>query len=487
MQKRNLYKIWSLSLLAVFSLNFTAYALVDDLAQKSFEAYQAEQIEKVGSEKVIVENRMGKLKNMLIDSFESFEDAEKQIAEYEKELEPIHQEITTLKEQIENLDYLLDRTNTKIANIDLLIAKKEIDIEELMVQIEKSNIEMESQKEMITHYLQLSYSEEQRYKTADSDKNLVNLLLADTSASETMQKEVYFSVMEDARRQIFYKLALAKNEFQDNQAKYNKMRASLNNLQALMEKEKLTLKEQQIAKEDLLTETEGKEAEYQRLLEESKQQQEESAFEIENLQNNLELIRGKLQLFENETEKSEILHKASEIVKENQDNNAYSSDFIDEENGSFFIWPVSPSGGITAYYQDDSYYNHFKVVHSAIDIRQRQGSPIFAPANGYVYKAQDNGMGYSYIILAHKDSLMTVYGHISEFIVEEGDLVHTGDLIGLSGGTPGTKGAGWMTTGPHLHFEVYKDGEHVNPLDYLPLEDLPIEYIPAEYLKKIKL
>ncbi len=79
-----------------------------------------------------MENRMGKLKDMLIESFDSFEDAEKQIAEYQKELEPIQQEITTLKEQIKNLDYLLDRTNTKIANINLLIGKREMDIEELM-------------------------------------------------------------------------------------------------------------------------------------------------------------------------------------------------------------------------------------------------------------------------------------------------------------------------------------------------------------------
>lgn len=456
---------------------------MDDFADTpSLEAYNAEQLELVGSRKVVMENRADKLKNMLIDSFDSFEDAEKQIAVYRQELEPIQQEITTLKEQIKNLDYLLDQTNTKIANIKLLIEKKEIDIEALMVKIEKSNIEMASQKDMITHYLQLSYRQEQTYKSDDEDKNLINLLLADTTVSETMQKEVYFSVMEDARRQIFYKLALAKNEFQDNQAKYNKMHESLNNLQALMVKEKETLKTQQIAKEDLLKDTEGREAEYQKLLKESQKQQVQSAFEIENLQNNLELVRSKLQVFEEED--AEINQEAQGITKKRGE---YSLDFVDEENDSFFIWPVTPSGGITAYYHDSSYKSHFGVAHEAIDIRQSQGSPIFAPANGYVYKVTDNGMGYSYMILAHKDGLMTVYGHLTEFMVEEGDLVHTGDLVGLTGGMPGTKGAGWMTTGPHLHFEVYKDGVHVNPLDYMPLDDLPIEYIPSEYLKKMTL
>jgi len=486
MKKQNLRKILTSAFLITFSLNLTAYAVLDVTmeAKQSYEAYQEEQEELFGGRRAVMENRMEKVRNMLIESFESFESAEAEIARYEEELEPIQQKITTLKEQIESLDYLLDQSNTKITNIELLIAKREMDIEELMKNVEKSNIEMDSQKEMIRHYLQLSYQENQKYKTEDADKNLINLLLADQTVSETLQKEAYFSVMQDARRQIFYKLALAKNEFQDNQAKYNKMQKSLNNLQALVEKEKEILKEQQLAKEDLLVETEGKEAEYQRLLEESKKQQAESVFEIENLQDNLELIRSKLETFEEEEGK--IIDQKTddlEIIEREE----YSLDLIDDESKTFFEWSVSPEGGITAYYHDPSYRQHFGVQHNAIDIRQSQGAPIFAPANGYVYKVQDNGMGYSYIILAHKDNMMTVYGHVSDFMVDEGDLVHTGDIIGLSGGMPGTKGAGWMTTGPHLHFEVYKDGEHVNPLDYLPLDELPIEYVPAEYLKQMNL
>jgi murein DD-endopeptidase MepM/ murein hydrolase activator NlpD len=66
--------------------------------------------------------------------------------------------------------------------------------------------------------------------------------------------------------------------------------------------------------------------------------------------------------------------------------------------------------------------------------------------------------------------------------VEEGQLVQPGDVIGLSGGAPGTRGAGWMTTGAHLHFEVLENGEHVDPLDHLPIDELPIEYIPDKHL-----
>ena len=61
-----------------------------------------------------------------------------------------------------------------------------------------------------------------------------------------------------------------------------------------------------------------------------------------------------------------------------------------------------------------------------------------------------------------------MYGHISGFLVEERQKVRAGDAVALSGGRPGTKGAGRLTTGAHLHFEVLKDGTQVNPLQYLP-------------------
>ena len=79
---------------------------------------------------------------------------------------------------------------------------------------------------------------------------------------------------------------------------------------------------------------------------------------------------------------------------------------------------------------------------------------------------------------------MTTYGHISNMMATEGQVVKAGDIIGLSGGMPGTKGAGYMTTGPHLHFEVMKDGSYVDPLRFLPLEILTeenVKNLPSEY------
>lgn len=134
---------------------------------------------------------------------------------------------------------------------------------------------------------------------------------------------------------------------------------------------------------------------------------------------------------------------------------------------SVLRWPVTPALGISAHFHDSDYKTRFGFDHGAVDIPVAQGSVIRAPADGVVAKVTDNGMGFSSLTVKHAGGMATLYGHVSGFLVQEGQVVRAGDPIALSGGQPGTKGAGRITTGAHLHFEVYKDGEKVDPMGYL--------------------
>ena len=133
-----------------------------------------------------------------------------------------------------------------------------------------------------------------------------------------------------------------------------------------------------------------------------------------------------------------------------------------------FAWPVNPSEGISAHFNDAAYQEHFGMPHHAIDIPTPQGTVIGAAADGVVTKVSDQGMGFNSLVIQHADGFSTLYGHVTAFLVKEGDHVSAGEAVALSGGKPGTKGAGLMTTGSHLHLAFYKDGVAVDPLLFLP-------------------
>lgn len=130
-------------------------------------------------------------------------------------------------------------------------------------------------------------------------------------------------------------------------------------------------------------------------------------------------------------------------------------------------WPLAKVEGISAGFHDRDYLHRFGIPHEAIDIPVEQGSPVLAVTDGVVEIIYEGESGYNYVILKHSGGA-TLYGHVSGFQVEEGQYVHRGDTIALSGGRPGTPGAGPISTGPHLHFEVIRGGIHVDPTLFLP-------------------
>jgi murein DD-endopeptidase MepM/ murein hydrolase activator NlpD len=131
-------------------------------------------------------------------------------------------------------------------------------------------------------------------------------------------------------------------------------------------------------------------------------------------------------------------------------------------------WPVLPRHGISATYHDEGYEERFGIKHEAIDIPVAQGTPIRAPADGVVMEMHDRGYGYSTVTIEHEKELTTLFGHVSTILVEVGEKVRKGQVIALSGGRPGSRGAGLLTTGPHVHFELHAFGYPIDPLYVLP-------------------
>jgi len=96
-------------------------------------------------------------------------------------------------------------------------------------------------------------------------------------------------------------------------------------------------------------------------------------------------------------------------------------------------------------------------MHAGIDFGAAYGSPIYAVSDGTVSYAGRHGGHGNYVRLEHGGGLGTGYGHMSRIAVSPGMRVHTGQVIGYVGSSG-------LSTGPHLHFEAYRNGGTVNPL-----------------------
>jgi murein DD-endopeptidase MepM/ murein hydrolase activator NlpD len=94
--------------------------------------------------------------------------------------------------------------------------------------------------------------------------------------------------------------------------------------------------------------------------------------------------------------------------------------------------------------------------HKGLDIDLETGDPVHAALEGKIRIARYNRGYGNMVVISHEGGLETLYGHLSELNVQEGDVVTSGQVIGLGGSTG-------QSTGPHLHFEVRVFGEQVDP------------------------
>jgi murein DD-endopeptidase MepM/ murein hydrolase activator NlpD len=408
----------------------------------------------------------------------------REIAHTEESLEEALNKIDTLQAQINNLDLHIAVSEKNIENIENQIAKKQSDIDTLEYQIAQKKIEVSYQKQLVLEYLRVLFKDQAELNTWNSDEadlNTLKLLLSNNSTGEKLRSIRYSEVLESQGREIFNSLESLMEEQEVNQKILEVRKHNLLIYHQTLSDENNELDIRRKAKDNLLVLTKGEEEVYQQLLLESKREQEDVLLEVGTLRKNLVFIQDRVkQLGDsfNPDDYADLLSVG--------DDKLLLSHLIGSSEGEDFspIWPVNPGRGITAYYREASYARIFGMQHNAIDLRASQGTLVKSAADGVVYKAEDNGYGYSYVMVAHYGGYMTLYGHISRIVVEEGDEVRQGDVIGLSGGIPGTKGAGIHTTGAHLHFEILKEGLYTDPLDSLNLAYLAFDSLPEKYVAK---
>ncbi len=113
---------------------------------------------------------------------------------------------------------------------------------------------------------------------------------------------------------------------------------------------------------------------------------------------------------------------------------------------------ISPSGG--------SLINRFdeEKGHIGIDFGVKENTPVYAAASGFIVFSEYTVKDGYVIIIQHQNNYKTFYKHCAQLLIKEREYVQIGEMIALSGNT------GYNTTGPHLHFEIWKNEKPLNPV-----------------------
>jgi len=198
--------------------------------------------------------------------------------------------------------------------------------------------------------------------------------------------------------------------------------------------------------------------------------------EIESTVNSLQMANTQFrQLFSLDT-KEEVLEHMNpadtgdldmQLIKEQinrtMDSVAEIREYLSEKRDLYMAtplgWPVE--GWITSNY---GYREHpikkVKMFHSGLDIASKPGTPVRATADGIVTFSGRSGGNGNLVAIAHGFGYSTYYAHNKKNAVKVGDVVKRGDIISYVGSTG-------SSTGPHVHYEVWKNGKDSNPKPYL--------------------
>lgn len=160
-----------------------------------------------------------------------------------------------------------------------------------------------------------------------------------------------------------------------------------------------------------------------------------------------------------EVEVDRLLRLSSYELEKYAEVEAGLNDLKDRLDHTPSIWPTK--GWLSrGYGMKNDPFTGYRRLHRGMDISNNTGTPIIAPAEGRVKAVMtDRGMG-KMVVIDHGYGFISRYGHMSKILVKRGQTLARGDVIGKMGSTG-------YSTGPHLHYEIWKSGKVLNPQDYI--------------------
>lgn len=436
-KKKFLSKILAPTLIISFVMAnfFIAPVYAEDTQKQTGEKSEKKTVAEIQAEnqKKIDEDNLGRLNEGISKKRGELSTLQKEIDAYQEQIETKQTESRGLRNQISILDNQLAKINLDIEATQLKIEQIRLETQKLNIQIGGLEDNITSRKDKIGQYIRLIYKNDQI--------SYLEILLKNNAFSDFYDQVRYTKTINSDLKSALDKLKNNKEGLEVQRKNLGDKAEQENELKNELKSQKDDLGERTSAQEILLIQSRLTERQYK------------------NFQYQLQLEQQQIN--------SDIVTLERDIRKKLEDRE--TKERFRGFGPTRLSWPVSPARGITAFFHDPDYPFRYIFEHPAIDIRAYQGTPITAAESGFVGRVKfDGSTRYSYIMIIHNDGLSTVYGHISAAHINENEFVTKGQTIGLTGGTPGSPGAGNLSTGPHLHFETRINGIPVNPLEYLP-------------------
>ncbi len=346
------------------------------------------------------------------------------------EIENTTEKITVLTDQIKVTKSDIEKTEEIIESYDNQIADKEVEIEEAQVKLDEQTKLFETRmRVMYENGNQIGYLD-----VILGSKSFSDMLSRLEIVSEIMQSDK--KIVNDFK-QAKADLETAKQALVDSQNEQKAYKESL-------EEKNETLETQRDELETTKSKLEG---------DADKADAEKAALEAEK-----QAIRDEI---------AEISRKsAEEAAKKQQQSNSSSNNSsgggssVPSGSGTISVWPAPSYTRISSGFgYRDSPTSGASSNHKGVDLAGPSNSPIVAAGSGTVVKSYYSSSYGNYVAIDHGGGIVTGYAHMNSRSVSVGQTVSAGQQIGKLGSTG-------ISTGPHLHFEVFVNGSAVNPMNY---------------------
>ena len=361
----------------------------------------------------VTQSTVNGLKDKLSSLTDKKKQAKQELAALQSRKSSILEEIGKLDAAIEAAEAELEVQEELIAQLDGLIVIKEAEL-------------AESQRKEAEQYDKLK--DRVRFMHENGSMSYLSILLSSDDFSDFLSRYEIVSQISKYDKKLFEELKALKEQIAEQKASLEADRADAVEVKASMEANKQEL---------------------------------EATYNDRNAQmKQIEAAEGdaKAQYLEIEAEEDRLSEEIKKAVNELAKSQA-SATYV----GGSFMWPLPAANNVVTckYGMRTHPITGVYKLHTGVDLRASSGTKIYAANSGTVTTAAySTAYGY-YVVINHGGGVATLYAHMSKMAVSRGQKVSQGAVIGYVGSTG-------YSTGPHLHFEIIKNGNYVDPISQYP-------------------